>query len=112
MWEIEKWICPGLQHYPPLWIEVGLTSTLTVAVESWIRLFATFTVHELVVSVVALVSMQEEHIAASSTRAAQLPSGAIHFFVTRVVAETLPTPLGDVCLVCECFSFCTFLGWW
>jgi len=64
----------------------------------------------LVLSVVALVSAQEEQVAASSALATQLPCGAVYFFMTRVVAKALPTPCRDVGLIRECLGYRT-LGW-
>src|SRR6266702_3385322 len=96
---------------PPLWIEVGSTSTFSVAVQFRVALFA-FPGHALVVGVVAFVSAQEEQIAASSTIAAQLTCRAVDFFVPRVVAQTLPAPCGDRGCGCQCLGDRALPWWW
>ena len=55
--------------------------------------------HELIVGVVTLVGAQKVQITASSAATTQLPRGAVHLFMTRVIVETLSTPFGDVGLV-------------
>jgi len=89
-----------------------LTSTLPIAIETGIRYFIFFAIHELVLGVVTLVSPQEVEVTLTSAVAAEFPCGAIHLLVTGVVVQALATPCGNMVALLKPLGYSACRGWW
>jgi len=63
-----------------------LTSTLAITIEARIWYLVLLAMHELVIGVVTLVCTKEIEVSSPAAVAAQLPCGAVDFFMPRIVA--------------------------
>ncbi len=89
-----------------------MTSTLAIAVKLRVSHFVFFTVHELILDIVAFVSPQEIEVSSTSTVVAELSHGAIYLFMTGVVVQALAAPPGNGVAMAEPLFNCVLRGWW